>query len=334
MAMRIAVDAMGGDRAPEAVVEGAVRAARRAEGALELLLVGPHDRVQAALDAHEEAAALPLRILEAPEVIGMDEAPAAAVKRKPRSSIHVGLGAHKKGAADAFVSAGNTGAVMAASLFILKRAPGVERPSVIGYFPTVEGPCVVLDVGTNVDCRPEHFVQFARMGAIYAEQVMQRETASVALLNIGEEPGKGNEQVKAAYELLAACPDLNFRGNIEGRDLLCRPADVVVCDGFVGNILLKMGEALGTTLLAHLVRREVQRQQLSAAEQALVLRVVEGIQEPFDYEARGGVPLLGVDGSVIIGHGRSSARAFERMIFAAREVARQDVAGAIAAAFD
>ncbi len=324
---------MGGDQAPGAVVEGALRAARRAEGELEVLLVGPQARVEEALGAHPEAGGLPLRVLDAPEVIGMGEAPAGAVKKKQRSSIHVGLAAHRQGRADAFVSAGNTGAAMAASLFILKCVPGVERPSVIGFFPTVEGACIVLDVGTNVDCRPEHFVQFARMGAIYAEQVLGRRPATVGLLNIGEEAGKGNEQVKAAYEQLSTCPSIEFRGNVEGRDVVMHAADVIVCDGFVGNIMLKMGEALGTTLLEHLVRAEVERQGLAPAEQRAVQQVVQGIQEPFDYEARGGVPLLGVRGNVVIGHGSSSARAFERMILAARELARQHVAGTIADAF-
>lgn len=334
MAMRIAVDAMGGDHAPAAVVEGAVRAAQHAEGALHLLLFGPQARIEEALRTHPEAGALPLRVMDAPEVVGMGEAPAQAVKRKRQSSIHRGLGAHKKGEADAFVSAGNTGAIMAASLFILGRAPGVERPTVMGFVPTTESYCILLDVGTNVDCRPEHLVQFAHMGAIYAKEVMGRPEPRVALMNVGEEPGKGNDQVKETYDLLSrAAPGLNFVGNIEGRDLLHHAADVAVCDGFVGNLMLKMGEAIGTTLIERLVAREMERQQLSEGERAMVTRILRGVREPFDYEARGGVPLLGVDGTVIIGHGSSSPRAVERMILTAREVAQQDVAGSIAATF-
>lgn len=324
---------MGGDQAPEAAVEGALQAARQAEGALEVVLVGREEVLTPMLDARDERRDQPVRVVHAPEVIGMGEAPATAVKRKRNSSIHLGMGLHREGAVDAFVSAGNTGAIMAASLFILGRLPGVDRSSVIGFFPTLKGSCIVIDVGTNVDCRPEHLAQFGQIGAIYAEQVMRRHPARVGLLNIGEEPGKGNEQVKAAYEVLAACETIEFVGNVEGRDLVAHAADVVVCDGFVGNIMLKMGEALGTTLLSHLVKQEMRRQELAPEQQQVVGRVLGGISEPFDYEARGGAPLLGVDGSVIIGHGSSPARAFERMIGAARELAAQDVAGAIAHAF-
>ncbi len=331
--MRIAVDAMGGDQAPAVVIEGAVRAATRAEGALHLLLFGPEARVEEALQAHPEAAELPLRVVDAPETIGMGEAPAQAVKRKQRSSIHLGIGAHAQGQADAFVSAGNTGAVMAASLFILGRVPGVERPTVMGFVPTTESYCILLDVGTNVDCKPEHLAQFARMGAIYAKEVMNRPEPRIALMNVGEEPGKGNEQVKETFAILSAAEGLNFVGNIEGRDLLHHAADVAVCDGFVGNVMLKMGEAIGTTLLKHLAAKEMERQGLSQEERAVVARVLSGIKEPFDYEARGGVPLLGVDGTVVIGHGSSSPRAVERMILTARDVAEQDVTGAIATAF-
>lgn len=331
MATCVAVDAMGGDHAPEVVVEGAVRAARERE--LKLLLVGPRARVEEVLQAQEEAASLPIQVVDAPEVIGMGEAPTTAVKRKRRSSIHVGLQMLKEGQADAFASAGNTGAIMTAALFILGRLPGVDRPSVIGYVPTTESFCVLLDVGTNVDCKPEHLVQFGRMGAVYVEQILKRSNPTVALLNIGEEPGKGNEQVQAAYQEMSALPGLNFQGNIEGRDMFSHAADVVVCDGFVGNIILKMGESMGTTLLSHLVEKEVRRQKLAPEEQRLIKKVMTGIQKPFDYEERGGVPLLGVSGNVMIGHGSSSARAIERMILSTAEVATQNVAGAIAEAF-
>lgn len=335
---------MGGDDAPGVVVEGAVRALQSGGGesedgeALELLLFGPEKQVQAALD---EALAetdgdneLPLRVVNAPDVIGMGEAPATAVKQKPQSSIHLGIGACTEGQADAFASAGNTGAIMAASLFTLGRLPGVDRPTVMGVVPTLEGRCLLMDVGTNVDCRPEHLVQFARMGAVYARRVWGREAPTVGLLNVGEEPGKGNDQTRAAYGLLAEQPDLDFAGNVEGRDMLAHAADVVVCDGFIGNITLKFGESIATTLLSEMVRREIERQGLSKKEAAAVKGVLEGVQEPFDYEARGGVPLLGVQGSVLVGHGSSSARAVERMIGEAAEVAGQDVPGAIAAAFE
>lgn len=322
---------MGGDKAPGVVLEGAVAAARQRPEELQLLLFGPEDRLRSELAAHEGAEALSLQVVDAPEVIEMGEAPAAAVKGKQRSSIHLGLGAHQQGRADAFVSAGNTGAVMGASLFILGRLPNVARPSVIGFFPTTESYCIVLDVGTNVDAKPEHLVQFAQMGAVYAEQVMKRDRPKIALLNIGEEPGKGNEQVKDAYRLLEAADGLHFRGNIEGRDLMHHAADVVVCDGFVGNVLLKFGESVATTFL-QLAQREIGRQQLAPEEVGAVKKVLGGVLKRFDYEEFGGAPLLGVDGNVLIGHGGSSARAIERLILSAAEVVEQDVAGSIAAA--
>ena len=203
MAVRVAVDAVGGDHAPGVVVEGAVQALRDSDGDLHVVLVGPEDTIRSLLAEHDTRG-LPLDVLDAPEVIGMAESPTTAVKTKTRSSIHVGLGAHKQGAVDAFASAGNTGAVMAASLFILGRLPGVARPALPGYFPTTKSYSIVIDVGANVDSKPEHLAQFAQMGQVYAERVMQREHATVGLLNVGEERGKGNEAAKAAHELIAA----------------------------------------------------------------------------------------------------------------------------------
>ncbi|MEX0599614.1 MAG: phosphate acyltransferase PlsX [Rhodothermales bacterium] len=329
MSIRIAIDAMGGDDAPSVVVDGAARALRAANGDLEILLVGRKAEVRAALAQVDGADGLALHVVDALEVIGMGEAPAAAVKAKQGSSIHVGLGAHKSGKAHGFISAGNTGAVMAASLFILGRLEGVARPSVIGFFPTTESYSIVLDVGTNVDCRPEHLVQFAKMGSIYAKTVMKREDPVVALLNVGEEPGKGNDLVKSAFDLLSAEAHLNFRGNVEGRDLLHHAADVVVCDGFVGNILLKFGESVASAF-PHMIAEEMARQKLSDENQKAVAAVLSAVRKRFNYEEYGGAPLLGVNGNVIIGHGGSTARAFERMILTAAEEAREGVVGAIA----
>ncbi len=320
---------MGGDHAPSVVVEGATEALRQAGGDLAVVLVGPEATVRAELARHDTDG-LDLEVLDAPEVIGMAESPAAAVKTKTRSSIHVGLGAHKQGAADAFASAGNTGAVMAASLFLLGRLPGVLRPAIPGVFPTVESYCILVDVGANVDSKPEHLAQFARMGHVYAERVMQRPEPKVGLLNVGEEPGKGNEAAKAAHPLIDAL-GLNFVGNIEGRDVMRHAADVVVCDGFVGNITLKLGESLATAL-PQLIRAEVQAQGLGEAEVGLIRRVFGNVVRPFSYEEYGGTPLLGVEGTSVIGHGGSSARAIAQMIHRAAEIARQDVHGAIAEA--
>lgn len=321
---------MGGDHAPGVVVEGAVQALRNADGDLRVLLVGPEAAVRAEIARHDTGG-LALDVLDAPDVIGMAESPTTALKAKPRSSIHLGLGANKQGAADAFISAGNTGAAMAAAMFVLGRVPGVSRPALPGYFPTTKSYAIVVDVGANVDCRPEHLVQFAQMGHVFAERAMRRENPTVGLLNVGEEPGKGNETVKAAYDLLAKLDGITFVGNVEGRDVMHHAADVIVCDGFVGNILLKLGESL-TTVLPQLIGAEVRRQGLSADEVGLVQRVFAGVAKPFNYEEYGGTPLLGVDGTVLIGHGGSTPRAIARMIQRAAEVAREDVRGATAAA--
>lgn len=329
MAVRVAVDAMGGDHAPGVVIDGTVEALA-AGGDIEVVLVGPEDTLRAELGRHDTGG-LAIEIVDAPEVIGMAESPAAALKAKPRSSIHVGLGAHKQGAADAFISAGNTGAVMAAAMFLLGRVPGVLRPALPGYFPTVKSYAIVVDVGAIVDAKPEHLVQFAQMGSIYAERGMHRANPTVGLLNVGEEPGKGNEAAKAAYDLLAALDGINFIGNMEGRDIMHHAADVIVCDGFVGNIVLKLGESLAT-VLPHLIGAEVKKQGLGLDEIGLITRVFGNVTKPFNYEEYGGTPLLGVNGNVLIGHGGSSPRAIARMIRRAAEVARQDVCGATAAA--
>lgn len=326
--VRVAIDAMGGDRAPDVVIEGALQAARAASGALHVVLVGPEDELEARL-APLKNADLPVSVVHAPEVVGMDEAPAAAAKGKPNSSMHVGIGLHRAGKVDAFVSAGNTGAVMAVALLGLGRLPGVARPALPGVFPTTGGPCVLLDVGANMDCRPEHLVQFAQMGSVFASRVFGCELPRVGLLNVGEEPGKGNEAAKAAYQLLRARSDIHFVGNVEGRDLMQHAADVVVCDGFVGNIVLKFGESIKTVLPA-LIRREVGRlgsDGQAGGGMALMQQVLDGVMKGFSYEEFGGTPLLGLDGTVLIGHGGSSDRAIARMIQAAADMVRADMCG-------
>jgi phosphate acyltransferase len=327
MGVRIAVDAMGGDHAPAAVIDGALRAAEQ----VGVALVGPKERIEQELSTRGNVSDN-ISVIDAPEVIEMGESPASAVKMKTRSSIHIGLGMHRDGMADAFVSAGNTGAVMAASLFILGRAQGVSRPAVIGYFPSPKGVSIVLDVGTNVDCKPEHLQQFARMGSIYARGVLGRPNPRVGLLNVGEEPGKGNDLVKAAYPLLENDPQIEFAGNIEGRDILMGAADVVVCDGFVGNVLLKFGESVAS-VLPMFIGAEVKKNPVPQEHLASFQQIFGGVKKHFDYEEFGGAPLLGVKGTVLIGHGGSSARAIEKMILTAASAARENVAGSIAEAF-
>lgn len=319
---------MGGDEAPEAVVEGVIQALDEADGDLSVLLVGPRDQVHQVLDEHPEVPTEAVHVVEAPEVIGMGEAPSTAVKQKTGSSIHRGLAAHHDGQADAFVSAGNTGAIMAAAMFILQRIPGVERPSIAGFFPTLKGSSVVLDIGSNVDCKPAHLLQFARMGTVYARQILKNDDPSVGLLNIGEEPGKGNEQVKQAYDLLQDAEDVHFVGNVEGGDLLFYASDIIICDGFVGNVLLKFGESM-TTVLSEMTQQEMDRQGLSPDEQKLVARVLGEVRQGFDPEAQGGAPLLGVTGNVIVGHGRSSPNTIAQMIHLAATLASEDVVHAL-----
>jgi glycerol-3-phosphate acyltransferase PlsX len=332
MATRIAVDAMGGDDAPDAIVEGAIRAAQDAEGAVEILLVGHEDKVHAVLNAHPDAHDLPIRVQHAPDVIHMTDAPASAVKTKRQSSIHRGLAAHEKGEVDAFVSAGNTGAVMAASMFVLGRISGIARPSIVGYFPNLKGASIVLDIGSNVDCKPSHLVQFARMGTVYLRHVHDNDAPSVGLLSIGEEPSKGNEQVKAAHDLLRDADDLHFKGNVEGSDLLFYAADIIICDGFVGNIMLKFGETM-TTVLSEMTRQEMERQGLTPDERALVSGVLSEVRKGFDPEGRGGAPLLGVNGTVMVGHGSSSPDAIAQLIHTTVEVSEKDVTRALTSAF-
>jgi glycerol-3-phosphate acyltransferase PlsX len=330
MPVRVAVDAMGGDHAPAVVVDGCVEAARALGPDVEILLAGPAGDIEPML-RERDAGGLSIRVLDAPDVIAMAESPSTALKSKPRSSIHVGLAACRSGEADAFVSAGNTGAVLAASVVVLGRLAGVSRPAIIGYYPTIRSFALVIDVGTNVDCKPEQLVQFAQMASIYAERVLHREHPVVGLMNVGEEPGKGNDQAKAAYPLLESAPGIRFRGNIEGRDIMQHAADVVVCDGFVGNIMLKLGESIATEV-PRMIAGEMARQQMSEEEKAAVVRALKGVASRFDYQEYGGVPLLGVNGNVIIGHGGSSARAIRRMVEVAADLVREDVAGLITAA--
>ena len=339
MPVRIAIDAMGGDHAPEVAVEGAIGALNRFPDDLEVTLVGQEDAIREFLpltDVNEEGqnkpdAELPtgLHVMHADEVIEMAESPAVALKTKQNSSIHVGLGLLAEGKVDAFVSAGNTGAVMAASVFIPGRIEGVLRPSIASYYPTTKNFCIALDVGANVDCKPEQLVQFAKMGRVYIERVHQRDNPTIGLMNVGEESSKGNELVKEAYKLLQEEGGLNFIGNIEGRDLMAHGADLVITDGFVGNIMLKLGESVAT-ILVNMLRTEMEGMKLTWDERATVAKVVGTVAKKFDYEEFGGAPLLGIRGNVIIGHGGSTSKAIERLITSGAEMARHDVAASIA----
>ncbi len=327
--VHVALDAMGGDNAPGEIVLGAVQAAR--EYHMGVYLVGREDAIRAELAKHNTAG-LDLPIIHTDEIIEMDEHPATAVRRKKNASMTVALQLVRDGKALGAVSAGNSGAMMAASLFTLKRIEGVERPALGGVFPTKDSACLVIDMGANTDCKPEYLQQFALMGSTYMERIFHVESPRVGLLANGEEESKGNSQVQEAHQLLkanAGTLGLNFIGNVEGRDIPAGGADVVVCDGFVGNVVLKLSEGLAETLLS--MMRTQMTSSLPRKLAAAVLR--PGLREMFrrlDYAEYGGVPLLGVNGSAIISHGRSKAKAIKNALRVARQTAETDVAGAIA----
>jgi glycerol-3-phosphate acyltransferase PlsX len=310
---RIALDAMGGDHAPLAPIAGALLALPTLDPAHSIQLVGPTARITELLDqliAGEHAAAAPHRhrieIVEAPDVIEMTDKPSVALRGKPQSSMVVGIRLQAEGKSDAFVSAGNTGAQMAASAFVLKLHAGLKRPAISTIFPTATRPVVVLDSGANMDCSPEELVQFARLGAVYAEDLLGRTNPAVGLVSVGEEEEKGNLAVKEAHQLLKTS-GLNFIGNVEGRDIpkgisAHGPIDVVVCDGFTGNVVLKFYEAV-VPFLGGLV-----------AKQGVPKEIIGQAFAELDPNVHGGAPLLGVRGVSIIAHGSSSARALKNAI--------------------
>jgi glycerol-3-phosphate acyltransferase PlsX len=315
--MRIALDAMGSDRAPAVEVEGAVGALLDRDDDVRVVLVGDTGRIEAELARFPDAPRDRLEIHHASEVIEMGEAPATAIRRKRDSSIVVGVNLLKAGEVDAFISAGSTGAVMAASLVTLRTIPGVDRPPVGARIPTATGRCLALDVGANVDTKPHQLVQFAQLGSVYAEDMLGIDNPRVGLLNIGTEPEKGNEVVVEAYGLLEQTPHLNFIGNVEGREIVGGKCDVLVADGFVGNVMLKFYESVAG-LITGMLRREL----VEAGIQLDLDRIFRSL----DYAGIGGAPLLGVNGVVIICHGGSPPLAIRNAIgVAAQSVQRRMV---------
>src|SRR6266568_2841722 len=327
--VHVALDAMGGDNAPGETVLGAVQAAR--EYGIGVYLVGREDLIRAELAKHDTKG-LDLPILHTDEVIEMDEHPANAVRQKKKASMTLALQLVRDGQALGAVSAGNSGAMMAASLFTLKRITGVERPALGGILPTKDSVCMVIDMGANTDCKPEHLQQFALMGSIYMERILNLKSPRVGLLSNGEEESKGNQQVQEAHQLLkanAATLGLNCIGNVEGRDIPGHGADVVVCDGFVGNVVLKLSEGLSETLLG-LIRAEMTRTLPNKLAAAVLRPGLRKVGRRLDYAEYGGLPLLGVNGSAIISHGRSKAKAIKNALRVARQTAETGVAAAIA----
>ncbi|MEQ1884137.1 MAG: phosphate acyltransferase PlsX [Bryobacteraceae bacterium] len=316
--LTIAVDAMGGDHAPKSEVEGAIRAAT--EFKHKVLLVGLEDVVRKELAAHPSAAKLPIEVVPATEVITMDDAAAKAVRGKKNSSIHVASRLVRDGIAHGMVSAGNTGAVMATVKMIQGMARGVKRPALASAFPTFKGtPVIVLDVGANVDSTPEMLAQFAIMGEVYSRIIFHNATPRVGLLSIGEEEHKGNELTKGATPLLKALP-INFIGNVEGRDLYSGVADVIVCDGFIGNVALKVSEGL-VEMLQSMLRESLSATVTRKVGYLLSKEAYRDFRKRVDYTEYGGAPLLGVKGVSIICHGRSNAHAIKNAIRVAAEFA-------------
>ena len=328
-AVRVALDAMGGDHAPAETILGAIQAAR--EYGMGVQLVGREEAIRAELAKHDTSG-LDLPIVHTDEVIEMDEHPANAVRRKKNASMTLALQLVHDGSALGAVSAGNSGAMMAASLFTLKRIPGVERPALGGVFPTRDAACLVIDIGANTDCKPEYLQQFALMGSIYMERIFGITSPRVGLLANGEEETKGDQLVIEAHQLLkasAATLGLNFIGNIEGRDIPTGGADVVVCDGFVGNVVLKLSEGLAETLLG-LLRTQMTSSLPSKLAAAVLRPGLRSVFRRLDYAEYGGVPLLGINGSAIVAHGRSNAKAIKNALRVARQTAETGVAKAIA----
>jgi glycerol-3-phosphate acyltransferase PlsX len=314
----IALDAMGGDHAPRPEVEGAIQAAR--EFGVRVLLTGKPEAIRAELHQHAHRG-LPIEIVPASEVITMHDSPVQAYRKKKDSSVHVAARLVKSGEADGFVSAGNTGAVMATAHFTLGTLPSVDRPALAAPFPTSRGSVsVMLDVGANVDSKPGHLEQFAIMGEIYYRVIFGTRRPRVALLSIGEEEAKGNELTREAHNRLKQMP-IQFVGNVEGRHVFSGEADVIVCDGFIGNVALKISEGLVEHMVTTL--KEALNSTLSAQVGSLLSRkAFADFKKKLDYSEYGGAPLLGVKGITIIGHGRSNANAIKNAIRVAAELSR------------
>ena len=319
--MKIVVDAMGGDHAPEAAVEGAVMAAREYE--TEIILTGLSDQIHAVLDRLDPDHNLPILVVHADEVVEMHDSPGKVLRSKRKSSMKIGLDLVKDGTASAFLSAGNTGAVLAYSTVILRPLNGVDRPAIAIQLPTLKGNAILLDAGANVDCKTSQLFQFGIMGHVFAEHILGKKNPRVGLLSIGEEDGKGNEIVKEAFQMLKAS-HINFIGNVEGKEVYRGNADVIVCDGFTGNVALKISESLAEMIGTNL-KRMFQSNWLSKLGYLLLKPQLDEFKKKVDYSETGGAPLLGVNGVVIIAHGSSSAKAIKNAINRARELSEKNI---------
>ncbi len=323
--MNIALDAMGGDHAPEAIVAGGVEAARVYD--VTVSLVGKPEVIEAELKKHDTRG-LNLPIVPASQVIEMDDKPAAAVRTKTDSSMVVGCKMVKRNEAQAFVSAGNTGGALAAGILHVGRIKGILRPALIGPFPTLKGACLILDIGANADVRPEHIQQFAIMGSIYARDVIGLERPSVRILSNGEEAGKGNQLVIDSFKLLEQTPSINFQGNIESKEIPTGLADVVVTDGFTGNIFVKTAETTAT-LMSRVITEEIKKSPFAMLGALMARNSLRRVRERMDDSHYGGAVLLGLSGVVVVAHGRSNAFAIRHAIRVARQSVEQNILGKI-----
>lgn len=318
--MKIAVDAMGGDNAPSVVVDGAVKAAVTI--GCQILLVGPKEALERELGRHDTSR-LNIGIVHASQVVEMDESPSVAFRKKKDSSITVGIKLVKNGEADAFVSAGNTGAVMAAGSLLLRTIPGISRAAIAIMLPTSKGYSILLDAGANVDCKPRTLFEFGIMGSAYASHMLGKERPIVSVLSIGEEEIKGNEIVREAASLLQKS-GLNFTGNIEAKEVYRGTADVIVCDGFVGNISLKVSESVAE-MISNALKSIFSRNLRAKLGYLLIRPYLDEFKKRIDYHEYGGAPLLGLNGTVIISHGSSKSKSIENAIIHAERFARMDV---------
>lgn len=318
---KIIIDAMGGDFSPLNEVLGAVQAVKELPDT-DLFLIGKEEEIKKVL-VDNNLSFKNENIINAPDVISMSDSPTQAIKSKPNSSIVLGNKLIREKKADAFVSTGNTGAVMAAATLIMGRIPGVGRPTIGAVMPNINGVCAVFDVGASVDSKASHLLEYAVMGTIFTRELYHIENPTIGLLNVGEEESKGNEISLAALNLIKQT-NLNFIGNVEGRDILNGKVNVIVCDGFVGNILLKFGEGV-LTFLKYKFKEFAGRSIINKIKIGLVRSAMRSILKDFDYQEQGGVPLLGVNGICIIGHGSSTPNAITKMIHRADEMYRKNL---------
>jgi glycerol-3-phosphate acyltransferase PlsX len=327
--MRIALDAMGGDHAPAATVEGAVEAIKKIRG-ISVILVGNEAVIIKELKKKGYPASK-ISIKHASQTVGMDESAVAAFRRKKDSSIRVAFELVKSGEADAVVSAGNSGVVMTTALYVLGRIPGVDRPAIATVMPTLKGSFVLIDAGANVDCKPKHMVQFAIMGEAYAKHVFNIKDPKIGLLGIGEEDIKGNELTRVVFKYLKALHK-NFIGNVEGKDIFLGDVDVVVCDGFIGNIALKISEGLAEAV-TKMLKMEIKKRTSGKLGYLFLKNAFRSFKKKTDYSEYGGAPLLGVTRPCIIGHGRSTGRAIKNAIKVAVELHHKGVVDVITEEF-